>query len=128
MTVKIYTASTLRHAEMWRRLVRENLDICFTARWPFTEVFDGDAHDQAPNFWSHDLSDVAYADVVLTYAVEGDALRGALIETGYGLALGKHVIIVGDHPSYGTWRRHRPIIHATTIEDALAIARKLGGR
>lgn len=107
--VKVYTASKLAQAPLWRQLRDEWTEVHFTARWPVCHV--GTTPDTAvfaKTFWNHDLEDVSSSDVVLIYAESGaDKLRGALVEVGAGLALGKEIIVVGQHPDFGTWQHHR---------------------
>lgn len=110
--IRIYTASKLNNATFIRDHIAQWPEVEVTSRWPFSHV-DGDeplwpedcaAHGSI--FWKHDEEDVKRADAVLVFGYEGDILRGALVEAGMGLALGKLVIVVGDNPSYGTWRFH----------------------
>lgn len=107
--IKVYTASKLRHAEMWRTLHMDGVE--FTARWPRLHV--GTVPDDpryAKIFWVHDEEDVRASDVVLVYAELKDKLRGALVEAGMAIALGKDVIVVGEHDDFGTWQYH-PLVH-----------------
>jgi hypothetical protein len=55
---------------------------------------------------------------VLVYAEDGEHLRGALIEAGMAIALGKRVIVVGDHPDFGTWQHHPNVAYATDLSHA----------
>lgn len=107
--IKVYTASKLYHAEMWRTLHIDGVE--FTARWPRLHV--GTVPDDARYakiFWMHDEEDVRASDVVLVYAEPKDKLRGALVEAGMAIALGKDVIVVGEHDDFGTWQYH-PLVH-----------------
>ncbi len=124
--LSIYFASKLRHAAVGRKLSADWPEFDWTARWPTAHV--GKVPDQsnfARIFWQHDLEDVAGSDVVMCYALEGDHLRGALVEVGMGLALGKAVLVIGDHPDYGTWQWH-PLVHrAETLAEARVLLRAL---
>ncbi len=116
--IKIYTASKLIHAGLWRELVETWTEIEFTARWPVKHVGTvPDDPSYARVFWEHDLEDVSKSDGVLLYAEKGDHLRGGLVEAGMAIALGKFVIVVGDHPDYGTWQYH-PRVHRAANLDA----------
>lgn len=54
--IKVYTASKLRHVELWL-LSWENVE--WTARWPSYHVIGiPDSEGFAARFWEHDLSDV----------------------------------------------------------------------
>lgn len=115
----VYTASKLKHAKMWRGLREERPDIAFTARWPDIEGKVEDSAENAVAFWTHDIADVRRADAVLVYAEADEHLRGALIEAGVALGLGKQVVVVGDHPDYGTWQHHPLVQRARDIGHAL---------
>lgn len=109
--IKIYTASKLIHAELWKRLIEEWQEIEFTARWPVMHVgIVPDAAHFAKVFWEHDLEDVNRSDGVMVYAEPNDKLRGALVEAGMALALDKFVITIGSHSDYSTWQYH-PRVH-----------------
>ena len=128
MTIKVYPASKLHHVELWHKWREEwtKDDIIIVARWPFSHV--GTVPDRshfAKVFWQHDLEDVIKADVVLVYAVDGEHLKGALVEAGMAIALGKHVIVVGIHPDYSTWQYH-PLVHRVPdLEDATTLMKCL---
>jgi nucleoside 2-deoxyribosyltransferase len=114
--IKVYTASKLVHAPLWRILVEDWPGVEFVARWPFNEFPDEATFARV--FWEHDLEDVGRCDVVLVYAAYDDKLRGALVEAGMALALGKQVIVVGDHRDYGTWRHHPRVHGVADLEQA----------
>jgi len=126
-SLKVYTASRLTSAPLWRRLINEWPEIVFTARWVMQHVEkDGTPkwpHDAAHSllFWQHDYDDVAAADVVLVYGCDGEHLRGALVEAGIGIALGKTVIVVGDHSDYGTWQYHSSVLRAEDLPTARSL-------
>lgn len=115
--IRVYTASKTNHAAMWLRLRAEWPEVHFTARWP-SMVIAGvpEAAYSASQFWQDDLEDVKFADVVLVYAEQNDNktptvmewehLRGALVEVGMGIALGKRILVIGDAPDYGSWQHH----------------------
>ncbi|MFA9261732.1 MAG: hypothetical protein ACEQSB_00005, partial [Undibacterium sp.] len=67
-----------------------------------------------------DHEDVSTADCVIVYAEKGEHLRGALVEAGIALALKVPVMVIGDHPDYGTWQYHPGVIRYATIEDAFS--------
>jgi hypothetical protein len=111
--LKIYTAARLTQAHKLLMTVAE---------WPGHEVTSGwllrilnmeeDPYggpispELAREIWIEDEEDVRRADVVLVYWEPGDNLRGALVEAGMGIVLGKEVIVVGNCPAYGTWQYH----------------------
>jgi nucleoside 2-deoxyribosyltransferase len=117
--IRIYGASKLSHVEMWKRLIEEWTEIEFTARWPVKHVGTvPDAAHFARVFWEHDLEDVRSSDGILIYADPEDKLRGALVEAGMALALGKFVIVVGEHVDYGTWQHHPRVHRVPDMEHA----------
>lgn len=118
--LRVYTASKLAEAPLWRSLREAWPEVEFTARWPVVHVgVTPDAACFAKVFWDQDLEDVGKADVVLVYTPSrADKLRGALVEVGMGLALGKEVIVVGEHPDYGTWQHHRNCHVVSGLDEA----------
>lgn len=116
----VYTASKLCHASKWLALRSLWPEVHFTARWPHLVGNVSDEEVNAALFWLRDIADVQKSDVVLLYAEEGEHLRGALVEAGAALGLGKRVICVGDHPDYGTWRFHPMVTRLPTLEAARA--------
>jgi nucleoside 2-deoxyribosyltransferase len=117
--IKVYTASKLKHAPLWKQLKEEWIEIEFVARWPFFHVGNiPDTSYYAKVFWKQDLEDVQLSDIVLVYAEEGDKLRGALVEAGMAIALGKEVIVVGESPDYGTWTWHSNVYRVSDLTDA----------
>lgn len=123
--IKVYTASKLHHAEMCRTLQMDGVE--FTARWPRLHVGTvPDSPKYAKIFWIHDEQDVRASDVVLVYAEKSDRLRGALVEAGMAIALGKDVIVVGEHPDFGTWQYHPQVHKARDMKQAALLLRCLG--
>jgi nucleoside 2-deoxyribosyltransferase len=125
--MKVYTASKLNKKDLWIELARDWTEIQFTARWPVKHV--GTVPDDpcfAKVFWVHDEEDVAAADVVLVYAEPEDKLKGALVEAGMAIATGKHVIVVGEHPDYGTWQYHPRVHRVKSLDDARLLLLTMG--
>ena len=131
MRLKIYTASKLKEGPRWRALAEMWPEIEIVARWPFLHVTtDGEpgwpddcaAHGSV--FWRHDHEDVSRADVVIVFADQADdVLRGALIEAGMGIAMGKTVIVVGSNPGYGTWQFHPQVKRVPSLDAARSLLR-----
>lgn len=128
--IKIYTASKLKEGPRWRRLAEDWPEVEVVARWPFLHVTDDGAPGWPDNcaahgsiFWQHDHEDVARSDVVLVYGANDDTLRGALVEAGMGIALGKTVIVVGDNEGYGTWKFHPQVKRVLTLDAARSVLR-----
>lgn len=124
--IRVYTASKLQHRQRWKSLRSQWPGVTFTARWPDFEKDKPDSNEEARNNWLKDEEDVRRADVVLVYAEEGEHLRGALVEAGMAIALGKTVLVVGDHPDFGTWQHHPKVIHAVDLDHACATLAQFG--
>lgn len=121
MTIKIYIASKMHHAAKWRELRDDwkRSDLSIISTWIDHDHFEDKATpDDFMIFWITDHADVVDAEFLVLYGEEGDVLRGALVEAGMFLALDKHVIVVGDNPSYGTWKYHPRVIRVPTLESA----------
>jgi nucleoside 2-deoxyribosyltransferase len=117
--VKIYMASKMHHAEEWRDLYsRKNIHV--VSRWPFLEPFVEPSPGNAVKFWEDDLADIARCDALVLYGQSTEKLRGALVEAGIALALGKLVMVIGEHDDYGTWRYHPRVMNYETLEGALS--------
>ena len=130
MQLKVYTASRLKEGPRWRAMMNDWPEVEFVARWPFVHITpegesgwpqDSPAHGSI--FWQHDHEDIIRADVVLVYGHPDDVLRGALVEAGIGIALGKIVVVVGENESYGTWQYHQGVKRVATFEDARSLLR-----
>lgn len=120
--LRIYTASKLNQGERWRNLREDWLEFDFVARWPTEHLGKiPDTADFASWFWLQDIEDVSRCDVVMLYAEKGEHLRGALVEAGAAIALHKGVIVVGEHPDYGTWQWHPAVRRAKDLDEARII-------
>lgn len=121
--LSVYTASKIHHSSLWLALRVEWPEIAFTARWPEAIGQIPETPTNAREFWVEDLEDVSACDVVLVYGEPGASLRGALVEAGMGIALGKRVLVVGECESFGTWQFH-PL--CTRVSDLAHARAKLG--
>lgn len=127
--LRVYTASKLRHAAMWRALCRDTPHIYAHARWlKHNTLGTPDTPEHAAEFWLQDEQDVRDADVVLIYAEPDDHLRGALVEAGIAIACGVPVIVVGNHPDFGTWQYHPGVFRALNLPAAVAYLATLNPR
>jgi len=117
---RVYFASKLSEAPVWRDICAKSHEIIAHARWlKHNKLGTPDTPDKAVRFWIEDEEDIVSADAVVVYAKEGQHLRGALIEAGIAIAIRKPLYVVGDHPDYGTWRWHPAVKIVATIEDAI---------
>ena len=126
--LRVYPASKLKHGAMWRKLCEDTSGIFLHARWlKHDRIHTPDTSDQAVMFWPQDVQDIKTADVVFVYAEKDDHLRGALVEAGIAIATGVPVVVIGNHPDYGTWQYHPLVVRALTIEKAIEYSLKVIG-
>lgn len=115
--MRIYTAAKLIRAQTLLDVLKTWEEHEHTSRWCHRialgdeDPYAGEISPElARQVWIEDHQDVTKADVILVYWEPGDEFKGALVEAGMGIALGKYVIVVGDCPAYGTWQYH-PQVH-----------------
>lgn len=93
--MRIYTAASWAHREEVRKAKRELEEAGFFvgARWV-------SGHDNfiLPHYVyaDEDLNDVQYADIVLVFTAMPSTTGGLHVETGFALALGKTIVIIGE--------------------------------
>lgn len=120
---KVYTASKIYHASMWRkhREVYSN-HIEFTACW-----INHDGPDHNTTFWSEndklrhwmqDIQDVQRSDFLIAFTGLNDNLAGTLVEVGAAIGLGKVVLAVGFSGTH-SWQHHPLVYEYMTVQDAL---------
>lgn len=125
---KVYTASKLAHAEMWRSLRADPLwdHVEWTARWPDMAHLESSPAAAAAledtdftHFWTIDVQDVTRSDFVLLYGEERPdyPLRGAIFEAGVAVASLKTVLAIGLDQRH-TWRCHPLVCCLDTLEEA----------
>ncbi|QXV73563.1 putative nucleoside 2-deoxyribosyltransferase protein [Rhizobium phage RHph_X2_30] len=116
--LRIYTASKLHHAELWRQLRQDWPEFDWVSRWPTEHCGNiPDSDTFARWFWMQDIEDVSRCDVCVVFAVGDDHLRGALIEVGAAIALHKTVIVLGQHEDYGTWQWHSSVRRVRDLDE-----------
>lgn len=131
--IRVYTASKLRHAEMWQKLEQspEWLPyVFFTARWiKHLAAGTTETPENAVRFWVEDLEDAGSADALMILGVEDDTLRGAFVEVGYALAKGVPVIVVNSEGpqafDYGSWVYHPEVIRVSNLDEALEAIKQI---
>lgn len=117
--IRVYTASKLSAAPVWDQLSKAWPSVFFHARWlKHSEIKTPDTDAHAAEFWVQDEEDVRNADAVLVYARHGEHLKGALVEAGVAIALNIPVIVVGEHPDYGTWQYHPGVTRVADLSAA----------
>ena len=124
--IRIYGASKLDKVPLWTRLRREWEAVHFVMRWPWEHVgVIEDTPQEARKFWVEDLEDVMKAQLVMVYGEPQDKLRGALVEAGMAIATGRKVLVVGEHPDYGTWQYHPSVYQACNLDAAYGLLRNV---
>lgn len=123
--LKVYIASKMQHAPAWRELYSAYPDVHIVSRWPFLEPFIEPTENNGVKFWQTDFEDIAASDVLVVYAEPDEHLRGALVEAGIALGLGKWVVLIGEHYDYGTWQFHSRVVKANSISHAFTVAREI---
>ena len=121
MKPQFYVASKVKHAPLWRSMRAKGYAI--TSTW-IDEAGEGQTSDYT-ELAERCLQDIKAADFLLLYCKPGQLLKGALIEAGMALALGKEVRCVGNchtisrvFKSHPLWTRHRNILSAVNAEPA----------
>lgn len=116
----IYVASRVKHADLWRDWRAKGAPILST--W-IDEAGEGETADMG-ELWHRILLEVMECTSLVFYAEPDDfPHKGALVEVGMALALGKPVMVClpGVHfdgvtcRPVGSWIRH----HLVTLEDDL---------
>lgn len=125
--IRVYTASKLSAAPMWKDLQKLwQKDAFFHARWlRHVEIETPDTPENAEDFWREDEEDIETADVLIVLARPEDHVRGALVEVGMALAKNVPVIVIGEHADYGTWQYHSGVTKAENFGAALMIIKNL---
>lgn len=103
MTIPIYTASKTKHAWLWQSIRELGVNVIST--W-IDEAGVGETNDFM-SLWLRCIAEASTCEVLLAYrASEDEILKGAFIEIGAALAMGRKVFLVGpfqesfvDHPA-----------------------------
>lgn len=119
---RVYTASKLFHSSLWIDLYDDPAwsFIEWTARWPRLVDLERTATPaDFGHFWAMDIQDVQRSDFVLLLGgIHEDALRGALVEAGAAIALGKIVVAVHLSPHH-SWSFHPLVVRLDSLDEAL---------
>jgi hypothetical protein len=123
--MKIYVASRVLHADLWKSLREPGAHIIAT--W-IDEAGEGETADFV-ELWQRIRGEIASCDVLVFYAagVQDFPFKGALVEVGMALALGKPVYAALEDVMLdgrtmrpvGSWLLDRNVRRFDTLEDAM---------
>ena len=114
---KIYMASKVKHAHLWKSLRSEGYNIIST--W-IDETEENSTVDYV-ELSERCIAEITEADVTLLYVESEDVPIGALIEAGAALAVGKRVHLVGECTSVNkVFRKHPNWFEFDNIESAIS--------
>lgn len=120
---RVYLASKLEHEPLLHDFrVSLRADVIVVSRWLDMTSFE--KKGTPADFvwcWLVDENDVRKCDILVVFGKTEDQLRGALVEVGMAIALGKLVIAVGDCKSYGSWQYHPQVIRVDNFSQARQI-------
>lgn len=118
-TKPFYIASKVKHAHLWIKLRDNGYKI--TSSW-IDEAGQGQTKDYT-ELAERCLRDIKVASFVVLFCSHGELLKGALIEAGMALALGKEVRCVGNchsiskvFKSHPLWKQYRSVLSAINPE------------
>lgn len=119
--MKFYIASKVSHARRWK-LLRDQVQpdgFIITSTW-IDEAGEGETKDLS-ELAARCIAEIKESDFLLLYCEPDEILKGALIEAGAALAIGKPVLRVGRCDSMSrVFEKHPNWSGFTTIRDALA--------
>lgn len=124
-------ASVPARSAMWREL-RDDYGVGITSSW-IDQAGEGETFCNAA-LWSDIENEVRVADALILYAEPDDfPLKGALVECGMALAMGKRVMIVApdvslEHKSLrpiGSWAMHPLVSFHQSVRQAMASFERL---
>lgn len=126
---RLYFASKLRHAALWKSLRDGRLSFCnVQCSWintPEIEELDRLASPaRYAEIWTKDLQEASLADFTLLYYEEGDDLKGARVECGATLASGGCVLIIGRLEDSWTWHPRVVKTDSLFFDDAILILKR----
>lgn len=118
-------ASIPERSAMWRRL-RDDYGWQITSTW-IDEAGEGETADFT-ELWDRIVREIAAARKLVFYAKAGDfPLKGAILEAGIALGMGKPVIVClpgvalegRTFRPLGSWIKHRNVIRCDNLRDAM---------
>jgi hypothetical protein len=127
----VYVASRVKRAPMWRE-IRDAKAIGIVSSW-IDEAGEGETADLG-ELWQRIFGEVSAASALILYAETEDfPLKGALVEVGMALALGKPIFAVlpgvvlepRSMRPVGSWLHHPNVRRAASLTEAFAELRAL---
>lgn len=128
--LRVYFASKTSHAQKWRDLDLNSKVLKVTSRWLKQVILDNgdiinksrdigrqgkDIRDFAARCWIEDQQDIQCADYLVLYAEAHEHLRGGLVEAGIAMEHGVPIIVIGQHPDYGSWQWHPQVMRLVSL-------------
>lgn len=120
-TEPYYIASKVKYAPLWRKMRANGHKI--TSSW-IDEMEEVKKIEDCADLALRCVSDIMDAKFVVLYCSHGDLLKGALIEAGIAIGMGKEVRCVGNCHSisrvfkqHPLWTRYRSVIAATRADN-----------
>lgn len=120
---RVYLASKLRHAPMWRDW-KDILPINVVSTWHDIEKLDENDHEACRINWHANRAQLLWrAEHLIVYAEPEDHLNGTLVEIGLAASRPIPVYLTGGF-DWGTWR-HLPSVamHPSLHDILLAITK-----
>lgn len=116
---RVYFASKLRHASMWREWKAAAVPLNVISTWHDHEKLDEHDRDACYVNWQHNRIQLIHsADLIIAYAERDDPLNGTLVEIGIAVARELPIHLAGGF-NWGTWR-HFPFVKVyPTLHDIL---------
>lgn len=121
---KVYTASKLWHAPLWRMFRDRCPQFEFTSRWiehvPEMEANAGPA--DFGHYWTMDIHDVVRSDFLICFAGPSyeapDPLKGAFVEAGAMLGSGHGYVLAVNCPTDWSWTYHPKVVRFLGLTEA----------
>lgn len=116
-TPRIYVSSIPGRAEMWKELRDEK-------GWSIISTWIDDSGAGQTELWQRITTEVSSCDSLILYFGENDrVLKGALVEAGMALSLGKHVFVVFEESltmaemenTLGSWLAHPNVVLSASL-------------
>lgn len=120
--MRIYVAAKYEDRDFVRSLYRtlESKGHEITCDWTDHDIYPEDApNNQKAYFAVDDINGVRECDLLIAVFLWERHQRGALIEIGAALGLGKPVAIIGDYENSSTLLQHPGITRFGTVADCL---------